>query len=632
MERLLDWFDHRTGYRAIVRAALYENIPGGSRWRYVWGSTLVFTFSIQVVTGLFLWMAYNPSATTAWESVYYIQYEMQGGWLLRGIHHYTAQAMILLLVLHFCQIVIDRAYKAPREVNFWLGLILMMIVLGLSLSGYLLPWDQKGYYGTRVATNLIGLVPGVGADVQRLVVGGSDYGHATLTRFFAMHGGILPALLILFLVLHVMVFRRHGIHAVDPEKGPDHTFWPDQILKDAVACLAVLAGILFLTTFGMWGGGHEGQVPGDYLGAELGAPADPASGFPAARPEWYFLFLFQFLKYFPGSLEIIGALVIPGMIMAGLFLMPLLGRWKLGHRFNLGFVAFLLLGALTLTLVAIREDGDNAKHQAALETAEVDRERVIDLARSPTGIPAEGAVTLLREDPKTQGPILFESRCASCHSHVPKEEQPDVDARRSIASRDPSAPNLYEFASREWIRGLLNADHIDGVHYFGNTDHSGEDMVTYVQDDMSDEDEWSAEDIENVVIALSAEAKLQSQREADERDQDRIAAGRELIADEGRCAQCHKFGDAGDLGEAPDLTGYGSREWLIDFIRDPSHERFYDDGNDRMRSYAKEPGDSPNNILRTGDIEMMAEWIRGEWYEPGRDDAGDSAQSADSPE
>ena len=123
MKMLTDWFDDRTGYKKLLHEALFENIPGGSRWRYVWGSTLVFTFTVQVITGIFLWMCYSPSSRTAWESVYYIQYEMQGGWLLRGVHHFTAHAMIILLALHLVQVVIDGAYKAPREVNFWLGLI-----------------------------------------------------------------------------------------------------------------------------------------------------------------------------------------------------------------------------------------------------------------------------------------------------------------------------------------------------------------------------------------------------------------------------------------------------------------------------------------------------------------------------
>src|SRR6266446_5887079 len=151
MKVLFDWVDRRTGCRKLVHEALYENVPGGARWRYVWGSTLTFTLVVQFITGIFLWMGYSPSSQTAWESVYYIQDVMTGGWLLRGLHHYTAHAMIVLLALHLMQVVIDGAYKAPREVNFWFGLILLQLVLALSLTGYLLPWDQKGYWATKVA-------------------------------------------------------------------------------------------------------------------------------------------------------------------------------------------------------------------------------------------------------------------------------------------------------------------------------------------------------------------------------------------------------------------------------------------------------------------------------------------------
>ena len=134
--QLADFLDDRTGYRAVMHEALYERVPGGARWRYVWGSTLVFAFMTQVITGLVLWSSYSASAQTAWESVYYIQHEMTGGWLLRGIHHVMAQAMVVLHALHLMQVVIDGAYRAPREVNFWLGLVLMMLVLGMALTGY----------------------------------------------------------------------------------------------------------------------------------------------------------------------------------------------------------------------------------------------------------------------------------------------------------------------------------------------------------------------------------------------------------------------------------------------------------------------------------------------------------------
>ena len=276
MMSLFNWLDDRTGYKTLLHEALYERVPGGARWRYVWGSTLVFTFSVQLITGLFLWMAYNPSSQTAWESVYYIQHGMLLGWLLRGIHHFTAQAMVVLLVVHLLQVIIDGAYKAPREVNFWLGLILMKIVLALSLTGYLLPWDQKGYWATKVATNIAGITPVVGDQVQTLAVGGPNYGHQTLSRFFALHAGLLPALLIAFLGLHIYVFRRHGITVRDPLHKPDTTFWPDQVLKDAIACLAVLATVLGLAMY---------HGVGPHSGAELGAPADGNEPYSAARPE-----------------------------------------------------------------------------------------------------------------------------------------------------------------------------------------------------------------------------------------------------------------------------------------------------------------------------------------------------------
>ena len=281
MKAFFDWADQRTGYKKLVHETLYENVPGGARWRYVWGSTLAFCFTIQVITGLALWVAYSAGSQTAWESVYYIQHEMWGGWFLRGLHHYTAQAMTVLLVFHLMQVVIDGAYKAPREINFWSGVVLLLLVLALSLTGYLLPWDQKGFWDTKVATSIAAITPFIGPELQKLVVGGSDYGHHTLTRFFALHAGVIPGVIIAFIVAHIYLFRRHGLTPKEPRRRPDAAFWPDQVLRDAVACLAVLLVVLFFII--------------RYRGAELGAPADASEQFSAARPEWYFLFLFQLL-------------------------------------------------------------------------------------------------------------------------------------------------------------------------------------------------------------------------------------------------------------------------------------------------------------------------------------------------
>ncbi len=660
--RLADFFDDRTGYRALVHEALYERVPGGARWRYVWGSTLVFAFMTQVITGLVLWSSYSASAQTAWESVYYIQHEMTGGWLVRGLHHVMAQAMVVLLALHLMQVVIDGAYRAPREVNFWLGLILMKLVLGMALTGYLLPWDQKGYWATRVATNLAGLVPLVGPSLQQLVVGGPDYGHHTLTRFFALHAGFLPGTLIAFLAIHLALFRKHGLCAKQPQTKPDSMFWPDQVLKDVVAMLAVLAVVMGVILLPAVRAMLEGRpvVPGE-LGAELGAPADPSQPYAAARPEWYFLFLFQFLKVFEGwgaDGEFLGAIVVPGAVLGMMFLMPFLGRWKLGHRFNVLFTLAILVGAGLLTAMALREDyaaawsdkeafadveqlieetendpekiaaalgNDTARiaefrervHQldairrseaffAAVEQAEVDAHRAIELAGRPERIPPGGALELIRTDPLSQGPLLFAQHCGSCHAHV---DPAAPEAAEAVAVS--SAANLYGFGSAAWARGLLDPNQVVSPAYFGNTAHAEGDMVSYVTDDMTDADTWTAEQIEAVAVALAADAAVFSDEPLDAAV---VEQGRALMADEDRCGSCHHAGEnETDLGAAPDLVGWGSREWLIGIISDPNHERFYPDTNDRMPSFgvAEEGGVAP---LSSEQIALLANWLRGEWY------------------
>jgi ubiquinol-cytochrome c reductase cytochrome b subunit len=602
MRKLLDWLDQRTGYRKIAHEALYENVPGGARWRYVWGSTLVFTLTVQFITGLCLWMSYSPSSQTAWESVFFIQEGMWGGWLLRGIHHYTASAMNVLLVLHLMQVVIDGAYRAPREINFWFGLGLLQLVLALSLTGYLLPWDQKGYWATKVATNIAGIVPLVGPTLQRVIIGGPDYGHHTLTRFFALHAGLLPASVIALLVAHIVLFRRHGITAKMPKRAPDAYFWPEQVLKDAVACLAVMAAVLFFV-LRPWIF-HTGEG----LGAELGAPADPSESYSAARPEWYFLFLFQFLKLFPSGTEVWGAIVIPGLLMGLIFLMPILGRWQLGHRYTIGFCFALLLGAGVLTVLAVNEDKHEEKYQAAVEEADRNAHRVKVLAGSSSGIPVQGAVTLLRNDPLTQGPKLFARNCAGCHRFGGN------DAAGIVPKDPPAASDLKGFASREWLTGLLDPTRISTTQYFGGTKFADGKMARFVHKDVATYSAEEKEKLRKVILALSAEAALDRQRTLDAADATAIGEGRALLLNnQVRCTECHQFQKRDEDATAPDLTGYGSKEWLTAFINDPSHERFYGKRNDHMPSFGK------NRNLDDQAIGLLVDWLRGHWYEPGQE-------------
>ena len=592
MKALLDWIDHRTGSKKLLHEALFENVPGGARWRYAWGSTLVFCFAVQIITGIFLWLAYSPSSQTAWESVYFIQHQMWGGWFVRGLHHYTAQAMTVLLVLHLMQVVIDGAYKAPREVNFWTGILLLLLVLALSLTGYLLPWDQKGYGATAVATGIVGIVPG-GEYLERLLVGASTYGHHTLTRFFALHAGIIPGAIIVFIVAHVYLFRRHGLTPKLPKKKPDAAFWPDQVLRDAVVCLAVLLVMIFFNV--------------RTHGAGLDAPADPSEPYPA-RPEWYFLFLFQILKLpiFKGSVgEILGAIVVPTLILAVVVAMPYIGRTLRGHRFNLAFLWVTLAGITGLTYMAMSQDRNDASFQAEVAKAKRQAERVITLAGN--GIPVTGATTLLRNDPLTQGPKIFAQNCASCHRF-------DGHDGLGVVSKEPiKGSDLKNFASREWLTGLLDPERVDSHHYFGGTKAKTGKMVDFVKTDVAKFDDEQKAELVKGIAALSAEAGLKSQKEIDQRDVTHILEGRKLlIGDSLTCVECHEFRGEGDTSIAPDLTGYGSREWLIAFISDPSHSRFYGARNDRMPAFA------PEKILTPHEIGLVTDWIRGEWYEPAK--------------
>lgn len=436
--------------------------------------------------------------------------------------------------------------------NYWLGLILMKITLGLGLTGYLLPWDQKGYWATNVATNLMTLVPFAGTELQQIVVGGKDYGHATLTRFFALHAGILPAAFVGFLALHIMVFRRHGITAHVTPGRKDQYFWPHQVLLDALACLAMLVVVVLCVFQFNLAGLTSGQLPSTgSLGAELAAPADPSEQYSAARPEWYFLFLFQLLKYFEGSTEWIGAIVLPGAVMGLLFLLPIIGRSNWGHRLNVAFVVVLIGGAMALAAAALVDDNydqvaaqmgwSGEQHQkkisaarefqAAKVKAEQDAARTIALVQrrlkvngkysSPQLIPKQGAVYLLRNDPLTQGPRLFEKHCLVCHEFRAADGS-------SVAKKpdSPSSPNLSGFATREWLRGLLDPQQIDSPDYFGSTAHKGGRMSAWVKKHGA---KLPPDDVTAIVAALSAQAQLRSQAQKDSADRDIITKGVTLI-------------------------------------------------------------------------------------------------------
>ncbi len=608
---IADWLDHRTGYRDVTRAMLLEHVPGGARWRYVWGSTLVFVFSLQLITGLLLMTAYSPSDTTAWASVHFIQYQMDFGWLIRGLHHFGSQTMMVLIALHMLQVVLAGAQLPPREFNWWLGMGLFGVTFGMSLTGYLLPWDQKGYWATRVATNIASNLPVGGDFIKQILVGGPDYGNATLTRFYALHVGVLPLTLMGLLVVHIALFRRHGItHPVGAETVV--YFWPRQVFKDLVACLAVFA-VMAAAVFGAFGKhgnevldpnrpagaersqyerwAHAGQ---EGLGANLDAPADRDTPDYPARPEWYFLFLFQLLKYFEGDKILVGTVYIPNGVVVLLLLLPLFGFGKMrpvGYWVGVLVMVLLLAGAIGLTLLAFAADsphwapkaveylGGTAKEQEkAKEAAEEfdDKvhkahklaERAARLAMA--GVPDEGARQLLRNDPGSTGYEQFKVNCAACHAFTPQKG----DDFEGFTKGEFKASDLGNFGTEPWIRGLLN-DPSD-PKYFGRTKLKG--MTKWKAGVLKERKGMQAKEIaeeeeefDQVARWLADQAHPPEDRK---RDLDKTA--RPLF--DKHCVGCHTVGKGG--GEsAPDLTDYGSGRWVRGMMMSPGHKSRYGDKN-----------------------------------------------------
>jgi ubiquinol-cytochrome c reductase cytochrome b subunit len=532
MKALLDWLDERAGVRALWAGLANEEVPGGARPRYVFGSVLMFLFMQQVVLGILLASYYSPSATQAWASTAYLNDQVTAGWFLRGLHHHGSSAMVIITGFHFLQTTIAGAYRRPRELNWLSGLAMAGLVLGFALTGYLLPWDQKGYWATQVATGIMGSVPG-GEPLRVLLQGGTEYGNLTITRFYTLHVFVLPLALAGLLGVHLTLFRKHGV--TPPELPPEELerkmqrFFPSQLLWDIIA-MAITSVLLVLVTF-------------KTHGAELYAPAQPASNF-VARPEWYFLPLFQLLKYFEGPLQIIATVIIPGALTTFLVLLPWLDRAasrKAGERMPvLAGVAVLMSGVVTLTAIAMVEDGKNVKFQKGLAAAHREADRARELARA--GVLPPGGDAVFLNDPQIAARALFKEHCETCHT---------IDG---VGGEE--APNLTGYKNREWLRGVIRNPH-DKAFFGGTKAHK--EMEPYPSPQLSDE-KLSA--LVEYVTSLIGE-------EAGAIDAPLAERGKTLFADELDCSTCHEV-KPGEVADGPNLTGHGSRAWIQRMIRDAS--------------------------------------------------------------
>ena len=343
VKALVDWLDDRIGFRALKPLATKKTVPVHRHtfWYYL-GGMIVFLFFLQVATGILLLFYYRPSAEHAFESVQFLMAEVTFGWLIRSIHSWGANLMVFMVFVHLFSVLLLKAYRPPRELTWMSGVFLLMITLGLGFTGYLLPWNELAFFATRVGTEIPGVLPVVGDFIRTFLRGGDDIGGATLTRFYALHVSVLPALAFMLIALHVLMVQRHGMSVppgVARSGGAPRTipFFPNFLLRDLVGWLSALAILAAMAAF---------------FPAHLGVKADPFAPAPAGiKPEWYFMFMFQSLKYLPASiLGIEGELVgIAGFGLAAMVLIfiPFLDRGPRSSR----LLTWMAYGALAFILV-----------------------------------------------------------------------------------------------------------------------------------------------------------------------------------------------------------------------------------------------------------------------------------------
>lgn len=344
METIQRWLDERLSISTLARTAQKKEVPlhRHSIWYYFGGMTL-FLFVVQVVTGILLLLYYRPSAENAFESVQFIVTEVKFGWLIRSIHSWSANLMILTLFIHMFSVFFMRAYNRPRELTWLSGVALLFISIGFGFSGYLLPWNEVSYFATKVGTDIAGDIPLVGHTMLRFLRGGDEVTGATLTRFFGFHVAVLPAMATVFIGIHVLLVQLHGMHvpARYEKTSRRMKFFPNFLMRDLIGWIVAIGVLAALAALFPW---------------ELGVKADPFASAPAGiKPEWYFLFMFQTLKYIPAKIwmfegEVIGILFFT-LAGAVLFVIPFINRSP--EKYPRRRLLFTVVGVIALLYIVV---------------------------------------------------------------------------------------------------------------------------------------------------------------------------------------------------------------------------------------------------------------------------------------
>ena len=394
---MITWLEQRTGIVSMIKDFLTEDIPGGASYWYVFGSATLFAMIVQITTGIFLTFWYAPSAATAWESTKAI-YDNGFQHFVLSVHYWGASAMIALVFLHLLQVVFWGAYKAPRELQWIVGVLLFIVTLVLGLTGYLLPWDMNAYFASQVAINISGTAPILGPFIQRLLQDGPVMGTLTINRFFGLHVWLMPAALVALVGAHLFIFRHNGPAGPaveDPRPLRPGRFWPNQMFMDTVISFFVFVVIIFLAV-----------IAPPFLDQK----ADPTNITFVPYPAWYFLALFGLLNIMPPSLELVGTIVIPTLVVIVLLLLPWLDRSTLRtFASRLPIIWATTLVVIIIVALSLYSQISIQKKQAAAAQNPV-----------PAAAPASAVTNKTTSVSNAGGGAnagqkVFSANCATCH-------------------------------------------------------------------------------------------------------------------------------------------------------------------------------------------------------------------------
>ncbi|MBI1916637.1 MAG: cytochrome b N-terminal domain-containing protein [Planctomycetes bacterium] len=435
MKRLLqnvgNWFESRLGLRAAFAPVAAHPVPkeiaGPMGWWYVFGSASVTLLVIQILSGIGLAMVYVPSADQAYQSLLFLDYQQPLGWFLRALHYYAGSGMVVMVIAHMTQVFLHGAYKYPRELTWTLGVVLFLLTLGMFFSGQILRWDPDAYWGLAVAGSMAGRVPLLGPWIVELLLGGPIIGGGALSRFFALHVFIIPALLLIVLALHLWLVVKLGVSSppvpgrtVDPKtydaeyhKEMETTgvpFSAEPMLKDVLASAVAVTLVVLLSA-----------ILGP-KGPEL--PPDPTLSGANPRPEWPFLWLFGLLSLSPPEAETFIILVFPVILIGVLFLVPFVSNRgeRAPSRRPLGVLVVVVIYA---ALAALTYQGITAPWSPNMTAW--------------SGEPIPEKIVRRSTPVELQGALVFQNKnCRNCHAleGTGGQRGPDLTAVGTRLTRD----------------------------------------------------------------------------------------------------------------------------------------------------------------------------------------------------